>query len=719
MPLVSVIVPVYNAERHIGECLRTIRDQTLTDFELLLVDDGSTDSTPSILAEFAAGEPRARVLKGPGRGTAGAARNAGIAEATGDYLAFLDADDYFLPTMLEELHAKAVEDDADVVACKFAVHNELTGEVTRPNWMLQTAQLPADLPFAGSEVGDQLFAAFNPAAWNKLFRAAFIREKGIAFQELRRTNDAYFTFVALALADRITYLDAYLVNYRVANSSSLQATVHEDPLEFVQALEAIRATLKREGRWAGTERAFAQLALNMCVGNLKRQTDAEAFFEVYEALRGEILARLDLLDAPDDYFFRKSHVEWRRRVIQETPTEYLFQRATMAEANAEKQGFAAREAARRAAQGIGRPETASVLVPAEREPEPDVDDAGLPDVSVIIPVYNTVTYLAECIGSAQRQTGCSVEIVCIDDGSTDGSGEVLDRYAAADPRIRVVHQENAGLSRTRNAGVALATGRYLCFLDSDDYWQGDLLAELVGRADEDALDVLMFDAVCVREPGVDDELWSKYESYYERKAYEGAYEGARLMAAMNAAKEYRASACLYLMRRGHVVAQGVQFYPGIAHEDNLYTFSLLLAAGRAGHSQAALYARRVRPDSIVTAGSRLAAAQGYFLSWVEMVRLLHGRHLGDAEVTHEIAAIVHSIYAGARRSGSRLQADMVAPLADVDPGADAAALFRVLKRGWSDDRTKRRLDRKLKHAWQEMPVIRGAKQVLKRVLRRG
>jgi glycosyltransferase involved in cell wall biosynthesis len=92
--LISIVVPVCNAERHLGECLASIQRQSLTDFELLLVDDGSTDATPEILADFAASEPRARVLAGPARGTAGAARNLGMAEARGEYLSFLDADDF-------------------------------------------------------------------------------------------------------------------------------------------------------------------------------------------------------------------------------------------------------------------------------------------------------------------------------------------------------------------------------------------------------------------------------------------------------------------------------------------------------------------------------------------------------------------------------------------------------------------------------------------------
>ena len=700
VPLVSVIVPVCNAERHLRECLASIQRQSLTDFELLLVDDGSTDSSPRILADFAATEPRARILQGPARGSAGAARNLGLAEAAGDYLAFFDADDYFLPTMLEELHSRAVATSADVVACKFFVYNDVTREVAQPDWMLQLEMLPKKRSFSPLAVGDELFAAFNPAAWNKLFRADFIRARGLKFQELRRTNDAYFTYMSLALAKRISYLDRHLLNYRVANSSSLQATVHQGPLEFVQALEAMRSTLTEAGLWPSLERAFSQLALNFCVGNLKRQSTPQSFLEVYEALRGGVFEQLGILDRPDSYFLRADHRQWRQRVLTETPTEYLFQRSIAGEKAADQSGFEAREATKQAAVRAGRPAEVYQAVPVAGEAREDdvLGEVGTPEVSVVIPVYNTVVYLVECVESVQRQTGCEVEIICIDDGSTDGSGEVLDRFAEADPRIRVVHQHNGGLSRARNAGLSMATGKYVCFLDSDDYWQGDALAELVRRADADALDVLLYDAVAVREPGVEDRLWAKYQAYYERRAYDGVVNGPRLMAAMQGAKEYREHACLYLIRRRFLTDLGLVFYPGITHEDNLFTFGLLLDAQRVGHSQLALYGRRLRPNSIVTAGSRVSAARGYFITWVEMLRLLRGRDLGDAEVSLSVGAITQVVYSSARRNASRLTAEALGRLAELDTDADAAALFYALKRSWTDDRSRRRLERQLKDA---------------------
>lgn len=91
-----------------------------------------------------------------------------------------------------------------------------------------------------------------------------------------------------------------------------------------------------------------------------------------------------------------------------------------------------------------------------------------PTISVIVPVYNVEKYLNECVDSILMQTFTDFEVILVDDGSLDGSGEICDRYTEKDDRVRVLHQENAGLSEARNTGIRMAQGRYICFVDSDD-----------------------------------------------------------------------------------------------------------------------------------------------------------------------------------------------------------------------------------------------------------
>ena len=99
----------------------------------------------------------------------------------------------------------------------------------------------------------------------------------------------------------------------------------------------------------------------------------------------------------------------------------------------------------------------------------------MPKVSIIVPIYNVKPYLKECLDSILVQTFSDFELILVDDGSTDGSERLADSYALSDPRVKVVYKENGGLSSARNAGLDLACGEYIYFVDSDDYIEPDTL----------------------------------------------------------------------------------------------------------------------------------------------------------------------------------------------------------------------------------------------------
>ena len=102
----------------------------------------------------------------------------------------------------------------------------------------------------------------------------------------------------------------------------------------------------------------------------------------------------------------------------------------------------------------------------------------VPGISLVVPVYNVQEYLPECLDSLLGQSFAAIEIILVDDGSTDASAEICDRYAARDGRIRVVHQQNAGVSKARNVGIRLARGKYLGFVDGDDWVDRDYCKRL-------------------------------------------------------------------------------------------------------------------------------------------------------------------------------------------------------------------------------------------------
>lgn len=174
---VSVVVPVYNAEKYLRQAILSISRQTLREIEILCVDDGSTDSSVDILNELAKEDKRIKVLHNPRKGAGAAlARNFGLEHASGEYLSILDADDWFEPEMLARSYQRAKETDADVVMFDAKYYSDITGQEVHADWVLNKDLLPDNDVFSPTECADRLFQITGGQAWNRLYRHKFIEQ---------------------------------------------------------------------------------------------------------------------------------------------------------------------------------------------------------------------------------------------------------------------------------------------------------------------------------------------------------------------------------------------------------------------------------------------------------------------------------------------------------------------------------------------------------------
>lgn len=324
MPKVSVIIPVYNAAAHLRECIDSVLGQTLKDFEVWCVDDGSTDESLEILAEYAAADPRLKVIEQRNAG-AGAARNAALAVATGEYLCFLDADDFFVYTMLANMYRPCVAKRADIGLCQTRYFDTRTGASSPANGVLKMEYLPAVDPFSRADIPDHLLYFVSPAPWNKMFRRQFVLDRQLQFQNTKRANDLLFTRLALALAERITVIEEALVHYRVGTEFNLQSGNHETPLDFYTALSGLKQRLEEEGVYGELERSFVNDALSNSLYNLNSLQTPDSFRELFALLRSEIFPALGIDGHPAEYFFNERQYEQYLMVVSMTPQEYLFE----------------------------------------------------------------------------------------------------------------------------------------------------------------------------------------------------------------------------------------------------------------------------------------------------------------------------------------------------------------------------------------------------------
>ena len=186
--------------------------------------------------------------------------------------------------------------------------------------------------------------------------------------------------------------------------------------------------------------------------------------------------------------------------------------------------------------------------------------ATKPKVSIIIPVYNVEKYLSDCLDSAVCQKLEEIEIICVNDGSTDSSASILERYSCEYNNITVIEQENQGLSCARNAGFLHASGEYIYFLDSDDRITANAMEEMYNLAHKDDLDVLYIDGSAIYENEKLKERFPQYETAYRRNSsYDAITSGWELFSHMVENGEYCVSASLQFIKREYLKRINLKF----------------------------------------------------------------------------------------------------------------------------------------------------------------
>ena len=205
-PLVTVVIPAYNAEKYIGECLDSILKQTMHDFEVLVIDDGSTDGTGDVVKDLAKKDERIKYIKQKNMGVA-RTRNMGVGLAKGEFIAFMDNDDFIDRDYLEKLLPKK---DEDVVICGFKRPDE-NGKIVKE-----------------MRLKDARWSKFmNPTPWAKVYRKSFIIDNKLEFLDNNIGEDIYFNLIGMLVAERVRIIDYTGYNW-FYNRASVSSTAHKD-----------------------------------------------------------------------------------------------------------------------------------------------------------------------------------------------------------------------------------------------------------------------------------------------------------------------------------------------------------------------------------------------------------------------------------------------------------------------------------------------------------
>ena len=521
----SIIVPVYNAEAYLDDCLDSACGQTFEDLEVICINDGSTDSSRDILHARSMIDARIRVIDKANAGPS-SARNDGIRIAQGDYLCFLDADDLLEPNALERIAQAFVEDPCDAVV--FGWSYEPAGKAdrfVREHVRVRNAYYPQFAP-------ELLFKEMSNPYLRLAVRSDALQRSGVLFDEaLRVGEDAQFLFALYPRIGGVKLISDKLYRYLLPHEGSIMADYADDVAHLcmsdldaaisifddwdrggllepygadlvnwfvrsqlytilrqpVEIREPLTAVVRDMWRAHFSNEELVSLELNDQTSRLVRivissSDDGELVVdekELSHALFSWRLAEYGVLDlavtAADratSYLLQNRRMLLKRTDSQQGSADYDADEEVDLPADSAERNVQA------AAASHDVPPVKQVAVRDAFDRYPSFDEEYVfqedegpvqPVVSVIVPVYNVEKYLDQALNSIRSQTLRALEIICVNDGSTDSSFEIMNNHASQDARIRVIDKPNGGYGSACNCGISLARGTWIAIVEPDDW----------------------------------------------------------------------------------------------------------------------------------------------------------------------------------------------------------------------------------------------------------
>lgn len=327
MPKVSVVVPVYNAERFLAQCLDSLLAQTFQELEILCVNDGSTDRSLEILEEYSARDGRLKVFTKENEGKGAApARNLGLSSAAGEYVLFLDSDDFFEPDMVEALVGKAEAVRADVVVCQADIFDEAK-KSTQDYLHISFRNVPGKDPFSYKDCPEHIFQISDVVAWNKLYRRDLLENNRLRFEPIPISDEQYIAMLAPVFARRITCVDRVFVHYRINSGQTQNDASPRHPESAYAATYSVVERMREAGIYETVKKSYLNVAMRIMRAFFDSMTEYKNVRFLYDTYRGQVFPRLGAGCLPENYFYDRRLDDWYRMICSYSLEEILFMAA--------------------------------------------------------------------------------------------------------------------------------------------------------------------------------------------------------------------------------------------------------------------------------------------------------------------------------------------------------------------------------------------------------
>lgn len=515
---VSIILPIYNMAPCLRETIDSLVNQTFRDIEFICINDGSTDNSLEMLKSYERDDDRFVVYDQQNRGQA-LTRNFGLSVASGEYVLLLDADDVYEESFVKKMVDRAEETGADIVVCRSLEYDDKTEAIRDAPYAVKIDQVPVTDPFSVHDMKDCIFTAFSGWAWDKLYRRSFIEKHSLVFPDLHNSEDLYFVYLSLVQAQKISLVDEELVLHRVDREGSVSNSREKSPLAFYESLCMLkRELLHKVDFYEELSWGFLNWAFDYTLWNIESIADVDIKKSVLQKLLDGDFVDLELDARAMSYFSLVPCVYERllklyRQYISGTYVESFNQTVVEGDEKDAEELFKEEII----------PRGSIYFTPTDHDApiKSTMYDSDEPCASVVVPCYNVQDYVRETLDSLIGQTLHNIEIICVNDGSTDGTLDILNEYASCDDRIKVIDKENGGYGSAMNAGMAAARGEYIGIVESDDFVKEDMFKTLYKAAKKNHLDFVKSDFIkfwTLEDGSIETQYeWLAPDSYYYNK----------------------------------------------------------------------------------------------------------------------------------------------------------------------------------------------------------
>ncbi|MDR3243909.1 MAG: glycosyltransferase [Elusimicrobiota bacterium] len=658
IPKLSVVIPIYNAQKYIGQCLDSIINQPFKDIEIICINDGSTDNTLSILKEYASKDSRIIIINQTNQG-AGSARNKGIESAKGEYIHFMDADDYLADNAYEELYKKAQENDLDIIKCKaYAIDEQTQKPIIDFYYELNKIDKNFCNKIINFYEAPEILVKMPVTPWLGLHKTDFLKANNISFNNLICVNDRSFSVEALINAKKMMLVDFYILNHRRNISSSLVSIrdkyfdCHYSSYKIIndkikRLPKKIKNIILREEMydisvWYCAFRDRQSIYINEIEKSLsvflkhidRKLVPSDILFLKPRRLTSKLLEALFSLKNENIHkvigiLGIKIKIKSQKLILKKQGV-FIDQQQAMLEELSRRMEDTRLYMMDRQEKRINETETdifflkgntknleLSILYASQQYIKYSLTNNI--KISVIVPIYNREKFLQNCLNSICNQTFKDIEIICVNDCSTDNSLLILNEYALKDSRIVILNtSQQGGPSRARNKALSIAKGKYISFVDSDDFIVPSLYDDIYPIMESVDCDIACFNA------GVfgDDTMYSSID--YLKNHYDGLLKlNDEIISNINVFLWSK------LFRRDFIERFNLRFIEGRYYGDFVFTRSYLLLAKTVYFHEITGYYYRMHNDSIMgkTALKTIKHSMHHLYAWKDLYDFAVSRNI--------------------------------------------------------------------------------------------